>query len=132
MRLSLSLFLVVAFVPLLVRAELLPSAYESMQTKASEYIRMEVMRVNVAPGKDPAQQEVHVIAMVNEVIRTSTSMTPDEILNIHYTITVHPEGWVGPGELPLLREKMTTIAYLNKLESGDYEPAAGRMSFTNF
>lgn len=127
-----SLFLVIAFVPLLVRAELLPSAYESMQAKASEYVRMEVMRVDVGPGKDPAQQDVHVVAIVSEVMRTSTSLSPDEILNIHYTITDHPEGWNGPGELPLLREKMTTIAYLNKLESGDYEPAAGRMSFSNF
>lgn len=132
MRLAISLFLTVVFFPFLVRAELLPSAYEAMQAKASEYVRMEVMRVDVAPGKEPNQQDIHVIAMVTEVIRSSTSMQSDEILNIRYTITDHPEGWNGPGELPLLREKMTTIAYLNKLESGDYEPAAGRMSFSNF
>lgn len=132
MRLSISLSFVVAFLPLLARAELLPSAYEAMQAKASEYVRIEVMRVDVSPGKTPDQQDIHVLAMVTEVIRPSTSMHSDEILNIRYTITDHPEGWNGPGELPLLREKMTTIAYLNKLESGDYEPAAGRMSFSNF
>lgn len=132
MRLSISLFLAIAFLPHLVRAELLPSAYEAMQAKASEYARIEVMRVDVSPGKELDQQDIHVLAMVTEVIRTSTSMQPDGILNIRYTITDHPEGSNGPGELPLLREKMSTIAYLNKLESGDYEPAAGRMSFSNF
>lgn len=127
-----SLLLTIAFLPLLLRAELPPSAYEAMQAKASDYVRMEVLRVEVAPGKEPSQQDVHVIAMASEVIRTSTSMEPDAILNIRYTITEHPEGWSGPGEVPLLREKMTTIAYLNKLESGDYAPAAGYMSFSNF
>jgi hypothetical protein len=129
---QLKVFLAALLFSFTVRAELPPSAYESMQAKASEYVRIEVLRVDVEPGEDASQQVVHLVALVTEVIRTATELTTDGIVEIHYTITDHPEGWVGPGELPLLHDKVTTIAYLNKLESGDYVPAAGRMSFSNF
>lgn len=118
--------------PVFLRAELPPSAYESMQAKATDYVRLEILRVDVEPGETPGEQKVHVVAMVTEVIRSSTSLKADEIINILYTITERPAGWVGPGAIPLLGDKEQTIAYLNKQETDDYVPAAGRMSFSNF
>ncbi|MEI6336962.1 MAG: hypothetical protein WCQ57_00080 [Verrucomicrobiota bacterium] len=118
--------------PLALLAELAPSAYEAMQAKATEYLRIEVLRVDVEPGEDSSQQKVHLVAMAMAVQRTATSLKPDEIINILYTITNRPAGWAGPGQIPLLAEKDQTVAYLTKTESGDFVPAAGRMSFSNF
>lgn len=118
--------------PSFLRAELPPSAYESMQAKASEYVKIEVLRVDVGPGDSPEQQIVHMVAVVTEVIRTTTELKPDSIVNIYYTITERAPGWAGPGAVPVLSEKDQTLAYLTKAPSGDYSPAAGRMSFSNF
>ena len=124
-------FLIFLLIPAL-HAELPPSAYESMQAKAPEYVRIEVLRVDVEPGDSPTQQRVHVVALTTEVFRTSSGLKPNEIVNIFYSVTEHPPGWAGPGEVPIPNEKERSVAYLVKTEGGDFEPAAGRMSFTNF
>ena len=124
-------FLICLLIPAL-HAELPPSAYESMQAKAPEYVRIEVLRVDVEPGESPTQQRVHVVALMTEVFRTSSCLKPNEIVNIFYSVTEHPPGWAGPGEVPIPNEKERSVAYLVKTEGGDFEPAAGRMSFTNF
>jgi phenylpyruvate tautomerase PptA (4-oxalocrotonate tautomerase family) len=113
-------------------AELPPSAYEAMQAKAPEYLRIEVLRVNVEPGESPTQKKVHLIALTTAVVRTTSGLKPNEIVNIYYTVTEHPQGWAGPGEIPIPREKDQSVAYLKKAEGGDFAPAAGRMSFSNF
>jgi hypothetical protein len=114
------------------RAELPPSAYEAMQAKSPEYLQIEVLRVNVEPGESPTQKRVHLIALTTAVHRTSSGLKPNEIVNIYYTVTEHPQGWVGPGEIPIPREKDRSVAYLKKTEGGDFAPVAGRMSFSNF
>jgi hypothetical protein len=114
------------------RAELPPSAYESMQAKAPEYLKIEVLRVDVAPSESPTRQDVHVVALTTEVFRTASGLKPNEIVNIFYTVTDHPQGWAGPGEVPIPTGKERCVAYLVKTEGGDFAPAAGRMSFTNF
>jgi phenylpyruvate tautomerase PptA (4-oxalocrotonate tautomerase family) len=119
------------FAPIL-QAELPPSAYEAMQAKAPEYFKIEILRVDVAPGETPIQQSVQLVALISEVLRTASGAKPNEIINIVYTVTEHPRGWAGPGPIPIPREKERTVAYLKKLEVGDFEPAAGRMTFTNF
>ena len=124
--------LLLCLFPLLAIAELPPSAYENMQAKAPEFFKIEVLRVDVSPGAKPEEQSVHVVAMVTQVIRTASEAKADEIINILYTITDHPKGWVGPGAIPLLEDKQQTVAYLSKGETGDFSPAAGRMSFSNF
>jgi phenylpyruvate tautomerase PptA (4-oxalocrotonate tautomerase family) len=125
------ILLILFLVPIL-RAELPPSAYESMQAKAPEYFKIEILRVDVEPGETPTQQKVHLVALVTEVIRTASGAKPNEIVNILYTVTEHPKGWAGPGPVPIPKEKERTIAYLSRTQAGDFEPAAGRMSFTNF
>ena len=131
MSMSFRALLIFFLIPAL-HAELAPSAYESMQAKAPEYVRIEVLRVDVEPGESPTQQRVHVVALTTEVFRTASGLKPNEIVNIFYSVTEHPQGWAGPGEVPIPNEKERSVAYLVKTEGGDFEPAAGRMSFTNF
>ncbi len=119
-------------VPALLFAELPPSAYEAMQAKASDYVRIEVLRVDVEPGDSPTQQKIQMVALVTEVIRSASDLKVSDIINISYTVTEHPQGWAGPGAIPILTEKQVTLAYLQKEESGDFAAAAGRMTFENF
>jgi hypothetical protein len=128
---KLRLLMLFFFVPVLY-AELPPSAYEAMQAKAPEYFKIEILRVDVAPGETPTEQRVQLVAVISQVIRSASGAKPNEIINIVYTVTEHPRGWAGPGPIPIPPEKQRTVAYLKKLQVGDFEPAAGRMTFTNF
>ncbi len=114
------------------RAELPPSAYESLQRKAPEHLKIEILQVTVQSGETPTQQKVHIVALVTDVLRTASGLKPNEILNISYSVTEHPRGWAGPGEVPIPNAKERSVAYLTKTDGGDFAPAAGRMSFSNF
>jgi phenylpyruvate tautomerase PptA (4-oxalocrotonate tautomerase family) len=127
----LRILLVFLLVPLL-HAELPPSAYESLQRKAPEYLKIEILQVNVERGETPTQQKVHIIALATDVFRTASGLKPNEILNIYYSVTEHPRGWAGPGEVPILSAKERSVAYLSRIDGGDFAPAAGRMSFSDF
>jgi hypothetical protein len=127
-----SLLALLVLLPILARAELPPSAYEKMQAAAPEYFKIEVLRVDVAPGESPTEQTVHVVALVTSAIRTQTGIKADDIINIYYTVKEQPKGWVGPGAVPVLQDREQCVAYLKRLENGDFQPAAGRMSFSNF
>lgn len=118
--------------PILLHAELPPSAYESMQSKAPEYLKIEVLRVSVEPGAEANQQKIELAALVKEVNRTATDTKPGDMINITYTVTEHPKGWAGPGAIPVPVEREEMVAYLIKSETGDFTPVAGRMSFSNF
>lgn len=131
-RLTLAVAALIILSPVL-QAELGPAAYEAMQTKAPEFLEIEVLRVNVEPAQDPTSQTIKAMVLVNKVDRSATSVNPGDIINIVYTLTERPKGWVGPGAIPLLTEKEKTIAYLKKDDaSGDFSPVAGIMSFQNF
>ncbi len=113
-------------------AELPPSAYEAMQAKAPEYLQIEILRVDVEPGDAPERQIVRLMALVQKVERTATSLRAGDVINIVYTITDRPKGWAGPGEIPLKSERDSSVAYLRKDGEIDYVPVAGVMSFSNF
>ena len=118
--------------PVLIHAELPPSAYERMQKAASELVDIEILRVDIEPGDAPGRQNVHLVALVNAVTRTA-NVKEGDIINIRYTVTSREKAWVGPGEIPILEEKDKTVAYLVKdPASEDFHPAAGAMSFRNF
>lgn len=127
-----SLLLALLLIPSFGFAELPPSAYESMQAKAQDYVKIEVLRVDVEPGESPDQQKILMVALITEVFRSASGLQPSDIVNVSYSVTEHPQGWAGPGAVPILTEKQVTVAYLNKEESGDFAPAAGRMTFDNF
>ncbi|TSA32769.1 MAG: hypothetical protein D4R65_08935 [Verrucomicrobiaceae bacterium] len=127
------LLLLVVACPLLLRAELPPSAYESMHKAASDLLTIEVLRVEIEPGDAPERQNVHVMALVNGVTRSASSVKEGDLINVVYTVTARGKGWAGPGEIPILEEKDKTMAYLAKdTDKGEFHPAAGAMSFRNF
>ena len=115
-----------------IHAELPPSAYERMQKAATEAVDIEVLRVDIEPGKTAGSQNIHLTALVNKTTRTA-NVKEGDLIKIDYTVTGHEKGWTGPGETPILEEKQKTIAYLVKDSSADsFHPAAGAMSFRNF
>jgi len=125
--------LILGLFPILALAELPPSAYEAMQAKATDYLKISILRVDAEQGDVPTKQNIHVVATVSEVVRSAgNNVKSGDIINIVYTVTQHPKGWVGPGEVPVPEDHSDTIAYLNRQENGDFEPAAGRMTFSNF
>ncbi|MEX1118287.1 MAG: hypothetical protein WEB60_05775 [Terrimicrobiaceae bacterium] len=114
-------------------AELPPSVYEARQKAAPESLKIEILRVEIEPGDQSDQQKVEAVAMVTSVERTATELKPDQIINISYVITDRARDYNGPGEIPLLIEGETSVAYLAKDENGPgYLPVAGVMSFQNF
>jgi hypothetical protein len=114
------------------RAELPPSAYEKMQHAAPEVLRIQVLQVSVQPDGDTAR-DVTMLAEVLKVGRSHTSLKANDMVTIKYKLTTHPAGWVGPGDVPVLKENTETVAYLAKdANSDNYAPAAGAMSFDQF
>lgn len=117
----------------ILEAELPPSAYEQMQAAAPEYLGIEILRVDIEPGAEPNQQDVQLTARITAVHRTSTNLQPGGVINIVYTLTTRPPGFVGPGLVPIPVEGDKSIAYLKNGEKPDeFEPAAGAMTFRNF
>lgn len=115
------------------RAELPPSVYEARQKEAPEKIFIEVLRVDIEPGEQADQQKVEAVVMISRVERSESGLQPDQIINISYVITDRPRGFVGPGEIPLLREGEKSVAFLARHESEPvYLPVAGVMSFREF
>lgn len=116
-----------------IRAELPPSAYEKMQSEASEVLRVHVLRVDVQPTDDSAIREVTMLAEALKVGRSETKLKPGDMITVKYRITTHQPGWVGPGEVPILKDDQETVAYLAPVTGAqEYAPAAGVMSFERF
>jgi hypothetical protein len=130
-RLTACLFILATLT--LTRAELPPSAYEKMQTAASEVLRVHVLRVDVQPTDDTAIRDVTMLAEAVKVGRSKTKLKPGDMITIKYRVTAHQAGWVGPGEVPILKDDMETVAYLAPVSGAqEYAPAAGAMSFDRF
>ena len=132
MRQILTAFAAVFFLAGL-HAELPPSAYEKMQAAAPEYLEVEILRVEIKPGAELGQQDVEITARIAKVIRSSANLQPGGMLNILYTLTARPPGFVGPGQVTVPVEGDKTVAYLKNGEKPEeFEPAAGAMTFRNF
>src|SRR5262245_37322392 len=97
------------------RAELPPSVYEAKQKAAPEALRIQVLRVNIEPGDNDSSQKVEVLARVDEVTRSEAGIKPQDMITIVYTINHHPAGWAGPGEVPILEEGKSMVAYLKAI-----------------
>lgn len=116
-----------------VEAELPPSVYEAKQKAAPEYLEIEVSRVDIEPGSEEGQQSIYAVATVVQVHRSASGLKPGSLITIVYTITLRPQGYQGPGEIPILSEQSKTVAYLQKNPLQNiYHPVAGVMSFSNF
>lgn len=113
-------------------AELPPSVYEEKQKSAGEFVKIEVLRVEIEPGAE-GEQIVSAMVLLSEVMRSASGLKAGDMVNVVYSIHDRPQGFVGPGEIPLIHERQSTIAYLTKNgEAPTYSPAAGAMSFSNF
>lgn len=111
--------------------ELAPSAYQEKQRSASEHLQLQILDVTTATVS--SETRVKVLAIVTRVMRTASKIKSGDTLEIEYRITLHPKGWCGPGEIPLLKNQENIVAYLTKPEGKDfYIPAAGAMSFRDF
>jgi len=127
------LTLVLVLLTSIVYGELPPSAYEAMQAKAPECLQINVLKVEIEPGAQEDQQNIHLIANVLNIARSADGLKKGAIIHILYTVTDHQQPWVGPGQVPILKEGATNVAYLEKGEKPDvFLPAAGIMSFRHF
>jgi hypothetical protein len=114
-------------------AELPPSAYEAMQREAPEFVKIEVLRVEIEPGAEAGEQKVTAVALVGHVERSASGLKPGDLITISYGVRERPKDFVGPGQIPILEERTETIAFLKPTdESSTYTPAAGAMSFSQF
>jgi len=127
------LTLVLVILTPMVFAELPPSAYEAMQAQAPECLQINVLKVEIEPGTLEDQQNIHLTANVLNIARSAEGLKKGAIIHILYTVTDHQPPWVGPGQVPILKEGATNVAYLKKGEKTDvFQPAAGIMSFRHF
>ncbi len=111
--------------------ELAPSVYEEKQRLASEHLQLQSLDVTTAAASSGT--EVRVLAVVTQVMRTTSKIKTGDTLEIRYRIASYPKGWCGPGEIPLLKNHEDTVAYLTRPDGKDfYIPAAGAMSFRDF
>ena len=132
MRQILTAFVALVFLANL-HAELPPSAYEQMQAAAPEYLEVEILRVDIKPGAEQGQQDVEITARIVKINRSSANLQTGGMLNILYSLTDRPPGFVGPGQVTIPSEGDKTVAYLKNGEKPDeFVPAAGAMTFRNF
>jgi hypothetical protein len=104
-----------------------------MQDEAPEFLNLDILRVDVAPETQPDRQNIHITARIVSVNRTSSNLQVGGVLNILYTLTSRPPGFVGPGHVSIPSEGDKTVAYLKNMAKPDeFEPAAGAMTFRNF
>lgn len=121
------------FVPNFVQAELPPSAYEQMQSDATEVFRLSILQVTKTATDDPHETVIRIVADVVKVGRATAKIRPGDIIAIRYTVSERPPGWVGPGEVPVPAEGSELPAFLKPIpDSVDYAPAAGAMTFETF
>lgn len=111
-------------------AELPPSVYENMQKSAPESLHILVLEVK----KDSSlfgDTHVTIKAKVTHIYQSKGNVKKEDIIKIKYTTkTSFPPGWVGPSSLPILKEKETYPAYLQKDKMHDFfTPAARGKSF---
>lgn len=127
--------ILIAFAALLLataRAELPPSAYRAMQTRAPEALHISVLSVSTHPAANlDGATEVVAQARVDKVIRTAAGLKPGSTIRITY---IHkPLGtMVGPSPVPILAADEAVPAWLERRGSPDqpvYAPAAGAFSF---
>jgi hypothetical protein len=107
-----------------VLAEFPPSAYERFRANAPEVVKIVVLKVKTK--ELPKRLGVEVQAQVLEVQRSKSRLMPKSTIRIVYEID--RRGIPGPRPLPLLKEKITYTAFLQK-DGKIFKPAALAGSF---
>jgi hypothetical protein len=110
------------------RAELPPAVY------AEEQRRAEVVAVLRVISTRRQQDTLRVQARIQTLKRQSNALHlhAGQTIQLRYALpTPHPQGWVGPSPIPVLKQGEEVTAWLNR-ETGSqgwFHPAAGGRSF---
>src|SRR5438128_2163078 len=115
------------------RAEMPPSAYESMQKESPEALTIEVLSVKISTTDEPERKifEIAAHAKVAAVQRSASGLKPSDTIRISYRVFNYKQSIVGPGEPKILEEGKSYSAFLSKNEKeGNYILAAIGQSFT--
>ena len=110
-----------------------PSAYESLQAKASEYLEIQILLADIHPAEEPGVFSVRAEGRVEKVHRTGSGTKEGDIIVITYTVKESATGQPERGEIPFLAEGELREAYLeNNGKTLEFRPAAAAMSFDHF
>ncbi len=133
-RFFISLFLgAVLLLPVLLRANLPPSAYEAMQQAAAEALHIEVLRVETEPGTQLDEEVIRLTAVVTQVERSASGLQAGDSIQIVYTLKMGADGHPQPGQPPALEEGFSGPAFLRREPDRPiYHPAALALSFDLF
>ena len=125
----LAVALVLSVQPVL--AELPPSAYKEMQSRAPEVLRIRVLSVQSTEKAMPHGKDVSVRlrARVLGVTRSATKRKVGDVITINYVRRIHNQPMAGPSEVPLLQKGNSYPAFLSGSAKAGYSPAAGGYSF---
>jgi hypothetical protein len=113
-------------------AELPPEAYQNLQEKAPEVLKIRADEViSKSEGIfDRSNWSETVQATVLAVTRTESGLKSGDKITLHYTRRVPKAGWVGPSPPAQLKKGHEYTAYLAKGGDGRYSLAARGMSFS--
>ncbi len=117
--------------PLAIRAELPPDAYERMQADADEAIEVEITSVRTKAGGAEYSQ-VTTEAKVLGVQRSKSGLKKDESIVIEYDIfdvAKKKPGWAGPSSPTLVKKSGSYMAFLKATKGKPYAIAAMGRSF---
>ena len=115
------------------RAEMPPSAYESMQKESPEALTIQVLSVKISTTDEPERKVLAIAAdaKVAAVQRSASGLKPGDTIRISYQVFDYKEGIAGPGKPKTLEEGKSYSAFLSKNEKeGYYRLAAMGQSFT--
>jgi len=123
-----SVILIVSIFATQATAELPPYAYAESQQDSPEKLVVKVLSTSREDVEDGLLVEMQ--AQVMSIARTASGLSEGDVITIVYGQKNNPDGMVGPGPIPLLREGITSPAFLifNK-NKAVYYPSAGSFSF---
>ena len=107
------------------KAELPPSAYADMQSKAPEMVAFRVMQLN-ATVDSYGNQSVTIYGKITEVRRSKAHLRVGQTIKVTYSI--RGQVLAGPSSCPLLMPNQVYGSYL-KWGGNSYVPAAMGRSF---
>lgn len=123
----------VLLLPVPLRANLPPSAYEAMQQAAAEALQIEVLRVETEPGTQLDEEVICLTAVVTRVERSASGLQAGDSIQVVYTLKMGADGRPQPGQPPALEEGFSGSAFLQREpDSPIYHPAALALSFELF
>ena len=111
------------------RAELPPSAYESMKKAAPEVLEIEVTRVARSTREADGRRHISIYAdaIVRRVVRSKSRTRSGARLSLRYlTFDILEQGWAGPGRTSEVQKGKRYRVWLKKSGAHFYTAAQGQ------